>query len=62
MWAFDQTARISEYTKPELGDPDHCMLVNDLTVIISAEDSVRGSDLFPLSSGETLEGATYYSG
>ena len=31
LWAFDQTARISEYTLPEPGATDHCIRVDDLT-------------------------------
>ena len=57
IWAFDQPARISEYTRPELGNPDHCVRVDDLTVILNVGESVRGSGLFPLLAGDTPEGA-----
>ena len=57
MWAFDQTARISEYTTPEPGNQDHCVRVDDLTFILNVGDSVRGSGLFQLLAGDTPEGA-----
>ena len=57
MWAFDQTARISEYTTPEPGNQDHCVRVDDLTFTLNVGDSVRGSGLFQLLAGDTPEGA-----
>ena len=57
MWAFDQTARISEYTKREPGGQDHCVRVDDLTFSLNVGDSVRGSGLYPLLVGDTPEGA-----
>ena len=57
IWAFDQTARISEYTKPEPGNQDHCVRVDDLTFTLNVGESVRGSGLFPLLVGDTPEGA-----
>ena len=57
MWAFDQTAGISEYTKREPGGQDHCVRVDDLTFFLNVGDSVRGSGMFPLLVGETPEGA-----
>ena len=57
VYAFDLTARVSEYTKPELGGQDHCVRVDDLTFEVRAGESVRGSGLFSLMSGDTPEGA-----
>jgi hypothetical protein len=56
-WAFDQTARISEYTRQEPGNPDHFVRVDDLTFISDVGESVRGSGLFPLLAGDAPEGA-----
>ena len=57
IWAFDQTARISEYTRPEQGNPDHCVRVDRLTITLDVGESVRASGLFPLLAGDTPEGA-----
>ena len=57
IWAFDQTARISEYTRPEQGNPDHCVRVDRLTITLNVTESVRAPGLFPLLAGDTPEGA-----
>ena len=57
MWGFDQTARVSEYTKAEPGAQDHCVRVDDLTFFRSVGDCVVGSAVASLLSGETSEGA-----
>ena len=56
IWAFDQTARVFEYTRPEQGNPDHCVRVDRLTITLNVDESVRASGLFPLSAGDTPEG------
>ena len=48
MWGFEMGARVSEYTRAELGGSDHCVRLDDLTFIIEvpgATQTVAGSDL-----------------
>lgn len=33
-WGFEKAARVSEYTRAELSSSDHCVLLDDLTLII----------------------------
>lgn len=48
MWAFEFSARVSEYTQPEPGAQDHCVRTDDLTFTINTPEgivSVVGSSL-----------------
>jgi hypothetical protein len=40
-WAYDQSARVSEYTRPEPGGTDHCIGVDDLTFYIQTTEGSR---------------------
>ena len=42
IWGFDQSARISEYTRPEPGAVDHCARVDDLTFYMSNPSLING--------------------
>lgn len=44
-WGYDQSARVSEYTKAEGAAQDHCARVDDLTFILMTGDRVVGSSL-----------------
>jgi hypothetical protein len=57
MWAFDQAARVSEYTKAEPGAQDHCVRVDDLTFIMRLGESVVGSQLVALLAGSLTDRA-----
>ena len=57
VYAFDQTARISEYTKAEQGRQDHCVRLDDLTFGLRTGGSVRGSGLLCVLAGDSPEGA-----
>ena len=50
MWGYDLSARISEFTKPEKGAPDHCVRVHDLSFLIDRGDGperiLGGDDFF----------------
>ena len=58
MYGFEFAARVSEYTKGEQGDTDHCVRTDDLTFAVEAPTghvSVVGSalaDLTPAQAGE----------
>ena len=45
VWAFDQSDRILEYTKPEGAAEDHCVRVDDLTSVLITGERVVGSSL-----------------
>lgn len=57
MWAFDQAARVSEYTKAEPGGQDHCVRVDDLTFILRVGESIVGSQLVALLAESLTERA-----
>lgn len=57
MWALDQAARVSEYTKAEPGAQDYCVRVDDLTFIMRVGESVVGSQLVALLKGSLTERA-----
>lgn len=40
IWGFDQTARVSEYTRPEPGCTDHCVRLDDITFYCNTRDGV----------------------
>ena len=40
VWGFDQSARVSEYTRPEPGSTDHCVRLDDLTFYRTTLDGV----------------------
>ena len=42
IWGFDQSVRISEYTRPEPGSVDHCVRVDDLTFYMSIPSLING--------------------
>ena len=59
MWAFEMGARVSEYTTPEPGGVDHCIRVDDLTLIAvypSGTRSIYGSELVGLGLADGLAG------
>ena len=59
MWAFEMGARVSEYTTPEPGGVDHCIRVDDLTLIAvypSGTRSIYGSELVGLGLTDGLAG------
>lgn len=61
MWAFEMGARVSEYTRPEPGNEDHCVRTDDLSFTVEESGvmrSVVGSTLATLglvrgSTGQT---------
>ena len=61
MWAFEMGARVSEYTRPEPGNEDHCVRTDDLSFTVEENGvmrSVVGSTLATLglvrgSTGQT---------
>lgn len=57
MWAFDQAARVSEYTMAEPGAQDHCVRLDDLTFILKVGTSVVGSELANRLGGSATERA-----
>lgn len=40
VWGYDQSARVSEYTRPEPGGTDHCIRVDDLTFYVQTAEGV----------------------
>ena len=50
MWGFKLGARVSEYTKSEPGDVDHCVGTDDLTFVIETVGSTRSAPASFLSS------------
>ena len=57
MWAFDQTARVSEYTQAEPGAQDHCVRLDDLTFISKVGTSFVGSELAGRLMGSSTDKA-----
>ena len=55
MWGFELGARVSEYTKSEPGDVDHCVRTDDLTFVVvttGGTRSVLGSYLSSLGMSD----------
>ena len=49
MWGYDLSARVSEFTKPEKGAPDHCVRVHDLSFLVdlgNGPERILGGDDF----------------
>jgi hypothetical protein len=64
MWDFEVGARVSEYTKPEPGGIDHCVLSDDLTFTIESGGQVlniAGSGLAALALHSSAEGMSQIS-
>ena len=61
MWAFEMGARVSEYTRPEPGNEDHCVRTDDLSFTVETEGvatSVVGSALATLGLVRGVKGPT----
>ena len=61
MWAFEMGARVSEYTRPEPGNEDHCVRTDDLSFTIETDGiarSVVGSALAKLGLVRGVKGPT----
>ena len=64
VWAYDQDARVSEYTAPELRGEDHCIRVGDLSfevVSTTGKTMVRGGELPFEEAARGCNGETYIS-
>lgn len=61
MWAFEMGARVSEYTRPEPGNEDHCVRTDDLSFTVETDGcarSVVGSALAALGLVRGAQGPT----
>jgi hypothetical protein len=64
VWAYDQDARVSEYTAPELRGEDHCIRVGDLSfegVSTTGKTMVRGGEVPFEEAARGCNGETYIS-
>lgn len=61
MWAFEMGARVSEYTRPEPGNEDHCVRTDDLSFTVETDGiarSIVGSALAALGLARGSTGPT----